>query len=275
MQMAWFTDRHFFLLAVVFYGLSALHAVFLWRKGFRKDDHINFVLLLIGFALHTTALFKRGLLLNACPVNNLYEAATFFLWALALGCLIVSFIPQLKFIAAFTSHLLFAVGVFALMPALDPPHGPHPDFSNWLVSLHAATILLAYGAFGLAAVAATMYLLQRHNLKAHRVSAVLSVFPSIQQLEMIATRMVLVGFILLTVGLEAGRNLPRPAGVSYFSDAKVLWSALFWLAYLELQVAHKFFGRSSRNFAVGVIVAFVLLLLTFWIANVNSPLHHP
>jgi ABC-type uncharacterized transport system permease subunit len=101
------------------------------------------------------------------------------------------------------------------------------------------------------------------------------VFPSIQQLEMIATRMVLVGFILLTVGLVAGQNLPRPVGASYFSDAKVLWSALFWLAYLELQVAHKFFGRSSRNFAVGVIVAFVLLLLTFWVANVNSPLHHP
>ena len=50
MKMAWFTDRHFFLLAVVFYGLSALHAVFLWRKGFRKDDHMNFVLLLVGAA---------------------------------------------------------------------------------------------------------------------------------------------------------------------------------------------------------------------------------
>ena len=273
-RMAWLTDRHFFLLAVICYGISVIYSVFLWRKGFRKDDHVNFFLLLIGFAFHTTALFKRGFSLNACPVNNLYEATTFLLWALALACLVVGLLPRLKFLGAFASPVLFAVGVFALMPSLDPPHGPKPDFSNWLTSLHAATILLAYGAFGLGAVAAGMFLVQRRNLKTHKVGAVFSLFPSIQRLEMISTRLILAGFVLFTIGLLAGRDLPRPAGVGYFSDSKVIWSALFWLAYLELQVAHKFFGRSSRNFAVGVIVSFVLLLLTFWITNLDSPLHH-
>jgi uncharacterized membrane protein YoaK (UPF0700 family) len=86
---------------------------------------------------------------------------------------------------------------------------------------------------------------------------------------------VLAGFILLTVGLEAGRHLARPEGAAYFSDSKVIWSALLWLAYLELQVAHKFFGRSSRNFAIGVVGAFIVLLLTFWITNLHSSLHHP
>jgi|SRR5665213_917066 len=273
--MAWFTDRHFFLLAVSLYGLCAVHSVFLWRKGFRRDDHVIFFLLLAGFALHTTAMFKRGLRLDACPVNNLYEATTFLLWALALACLAVGLLPRLKFLGAFASPVLFAVGVFALMPSLDPPHGPKPDFSNWLTSLHAATILLAYGALGLGAVAAGMFLLQRRNLKEHKVSAVLSVFPSIQRLEMISARLVFAGFVLFTVGLAAGHELPRKADVSFFFDPKVLWSVLMWLVYLELQVAHKFFGRSSRNFAVGVIVAFVFLLLTFWITNLDSPLHHP
>jgi len=36
--MAWFTDRNCFLLAVTFYGLSTIYSVFLWRKGFRRDD---------------------------------------------------------------------------------------------------------------------------------------------------------------------------------------------------------------------------------------------
>src|ERR1700733_9671216 len=125
--MAWLTDRHFFLLAVVFYGLSVVHSVFLWRRGFRKDDHVNFVLLLTGFALHTTAMAKRGFSLNACPVNNLYEATLFLLWALALACLVIGLLPRLKFLCAFASPVLFSVGVFALMPSLDPPHGPKPD----------------------------------------------------------------------------------------------------------------------------------------------------
>ena len=39
-------------------------------------------------------------------------------------------------------------------------------------------------------------------------------------------------------------------------------------------VAHRFIGRSARRFAIGVVAAFIFLLLTFWITNLRSPLHH-
>jgi ABC-type uncharacterized transport system permease subunit len=272
--MAWFTDRHFFLLAVTFYGLSTIYSVFLWRKGFRRDDWVNYLLLAAGVALHTLAMTQRGLTLHSCPVNNLYEATTFLLWALGLACLVYSLLPRFKFLCAFTAPVLFTVGVFALMPSLDPPHGPKPDFSNWLRSLHAATILQAYGAFGLAAVAAAMFLMQHHDLKFHKLRAMLSFLPSIQRLELITLRLTLVGFGLLTIGLVAGEQLPGHAGQPYFSDAKVIWSALLWLVYLELIAARMFFGRSNRRFTIGVIIAFVFLLLTFGVTNFFSGLHH-
>jgi len=158
--MAWFTDRHCFLLAVTFYGLSTIYSVFLWRKGFRRDDWVNYILLATGVALHTLAMTKRGLSLHSCPVNNLYEATTFLLWALGLASLAYALLPRFKFICAFAAPLLFTVGIFALMPSLDPPHGLKPEFSGGLRSLHAATILQAYGAFGLAAVAAMMFLVE-------------------------------------------------------------------------------------------------------------------
>jgi len=79
--MAWFTDRHCFMLAVTFYGLATIYSVFLWRKGFRRDEWVNYFLLAAGVALHTLAMTKRGLTLHSCPVNNLYEATTFLLWA--------------------------------------------------------------------------------------------------------------------------------------------------------------------------------------------------
>lgn len=272
--MSWFTDRHCFLLAVTFYGLSTVYSVFLWRKGFRRDDWVNYFLLAAGVVLHTLAMTKRGLSFHSCPVNNLYEATTFLLWTLGLASLVYSLLPRLKFLCAFTSPVLFTVGVFALMPALDPPHGPKPEFSGALRSLHAATILQAYGAFGLASVAAAMFLVQQHDLKAHKLRALLSLLPSIQRLELVAMRLVMVGFALLTIGLAVGSQLPRKEGVPFLADAKVLWSALLWLVYLEALVAHKFFGRSARRFAVGVIIAFVFLLATFWITNLISPIHH-
>jgi ABC-type uncharacterized transport system permease subunit len=269
----WFTDRHYFLLAVTFYGLSTIYSVFLWRKGFRRDEWVNYFLLATGVALHTLAMTKRGLTLQSCPVNNLYEAMTFLLWTLGLACLVYSLLPRFKFLTSFTAPVLFTVGVFALMPSLDPPHGPKPEFSGAIRSLHAATILQAYGAFGLAAVAAGMFLMQRHDLKFHKLRAMLTLLPSIQRLEFITFRLVAVGFVLLTVGLVAGSQLPRPAGDTYLSDTKVIWSALLWLAYLESLVAYKFFGRSSRRFAIGVMVLFVFLLLTFWVTNLHSAMH--
>ena len=270
--MAWFTDRHCFLLAVMFYGASTVYSVFLWRKGFRRDEWVNYFLLAGGVALHTLAMTKRGLTLHSCPVNNLYEATTFLLWALGLACLVYSLLPRFKFLAAFTAPVLFTVGIFALMPSLDP-HGPKPEFSGALRSLHAATILQAYGAFGLAAVAAGIFLMQQHDLKFHKLRALLSLLPSMQRLEYITFRLVAVGFVLLTIGLIAGSQLPRHAGNPYFSDPKVVWSALLWLVYLESLVAYKFFGRTSRRFATGIIMAFIFLLLTFGFTNQVSPMH--
>jgi ABC-type uncharacterized transport system permease subunit len=272
--MAWFTDRHYFLLAVMFYGASTVYSLFLWRKGFRRDEWANYLLLGGGVALHTLAMVRRGMTLHSCPVNNLYEATTFLLWALGLASLIYALLPKFKFIGAFAAPILFCVGVFALMPSLDPPHGPKPEFSGALRSLHAATILQSYGAFGLAAVAAVMFLMQQHDLKVHKLRALLSFLPSIQRLELITTRLVAVGFGLLTIGLTAGAWLPRKDSVPYFADTKVLWSALLWLVYLEALVAHKFFGRPARRFALGVIISFAFLLLTFGITNHFSALHN-
>jgi len=275
--VAWFTDRHFFLIAVAVYGLSTVYSVFLWRKGFRKDDHVNYLLLLTAFVLHTVAMFLRGFSLNHCPVNNLFEATVFIAWSAAAVYLVIGLLPRLRFLGAFASPVLLAIGVFALMPALDPPHpaGAPPEFSGAMVSLHAATILLAYGAFGLGAVAAAMFLMQQHDLKFHKLRAVLSLFPSIQRLEIVAVRLVFAGFILLTVGLAAGRHLPRPADTPYWTDPKVVWSICLWFVYLALLVLRRFRAPSSRGLAISFIAAFAVLLLTFWGTNLLSPLHHP
>ena len=273
----WFTgansDRHVFLLAVLVYGVSMIYSVFLWRKGFRRADHVNYFLLLVAFTLHTVAMIKRGFTLNQCPVNNLYEATVFFTWATTLTYLVIGLLPRLRFLGAFAAPVLFAVGVFALMPSLDPPHGPKPEFSGGMTSLHAATIMLAYGAFALGAAAAAMFLTQQHNLKFDKLKAMLSLLPSVERLDVVASRVVLVGFVLLTIGLAAGGQLPRPEGVSYWKDSKVLWSAILWLVYAGL-----LFGRmrsvfTGRRFADGLIGVFIFLVLTFWGTNLLSTLH--
>src|SRR3974390_450868 len=202
--VSWFTDRHFFMLAVVVYGLSMVHSVFLWRKGFRRHDHATYLLLLVGFALHTTAMLLRGFSLNHCPVTNLYEATIFLMWTIVAVYLLLGLWARLRFLGAFASPGLFALGVFALMPSLDATHSTRPELSTAWTSVHAALMSLSYGAFGLSSVAAGVYLTQERNLKFHKLQAVLSLLPPIQRLEVVASRLLLAGFFLLTLGLATG-----------------------------------------------------------------------
>jgi ABC-type transport system involved in cytochrome c biogenesis permease subunit len=276
--VAWFDDRHFALLAVLVYGLSMIYSVLLWRKGFRQDDRVNYLLLFAGCCLHTTAMIKRGFSLNHCPVTNLYEATLFAVWTIVVLYLAVGlWSSRLRFLGAFASPMLFGIGVFALMPSLDPQPGSAPSAASVLTSLHAALMSLAYGAFGLSSVAALMYLTQERNLKFHKLQAIFSLFPPIQRLETAVGRLLLCGFVLLTVGLIiGGYDLARINDVqAYRGDPKIIWSILVWLLYLSLLVMRWKFSQSGRKFALGAVGSFVFVLLTFWGSNLLSPLHNP
>jgi ABC-type uncharacterized transport system permease subunit len=271
------TDRHFFLLAVVFYGVSMVYSVFLWRKGFRRDDFANYFILLGGFALHTTAMLKRGFSLQQCPVSNLYEATAFVMWTIVAAYLLMGLWPRLRFLGAFASPGLFALGVFALMPSLDPARGVRTEVPAAWTSLHAALLSLSYGAFGLSAISALMYLTQERNLKFHKLQAVFSLVPPIQRLETVASGLMLTGFVLLTMGLGIGfldlAHVNNPE--HYRGDLKIVWSGVVWCLYLALLVLRWKFAQGGRRFALGTIGTFVFVLLTFWGTNALSPLHNP
>ncbi|HEU5125556.1 MAG TPA: cytochrome c biogenesis protein CcsA [Verrucomicrobiae bacterium] len=276
--MTWFTDRHFFLLAVIVYGFSMLYSVFLWRHGFRKADRINYFLLLIAFALHTTAMIKRGFSFNRCPVNNLYEAITFLSWTIVATYLVVGLFQKFRFLGAFASPILFAIGVFALMPPLDQPHHGHPDFHTDWGTIHGALILLSCGAFGLSAIAGVMFLTQEHDLKFRKARAMLSLLPPIQRLERIMSRLLICGIVLLTLGLAFAPMLIREAeakGEQVRFDPILFYSVFIWIVYSLLFVARWKFGQVGRRFAWGVVGSFAFLLLTFWGFILISPLHNP
>lgn len=271
--MTWPQDKYWFLASVILYGICSVHFLFLWRKGFRQDDRLNYLLLLVAFVCHSVAMVKRGFSLSRCPVNNLYEAIAFVLWTIVAVYLVVGMWPRMRFLGAFASPLLFAAGVFALFPELDTP-GAHSDLSKGWLSFHAAMILLAYGAFGLASVAGLMYLTQEHDLKFRKVRAVRALFPPIERLERVIARMLASGLVLLTVGLLVGSfsMRGRHEAMSVW-DAKVIWSGVVWLLYLVLLIRHWRYAQGGRRFAWGAVASFAFVLLTFWGTNLMSPIH--
>lgn len=253
-----------------------MYSVFLWRKGFRTDDRANYFLLLIAFTLHTTAMVKRGFSIRSCPVDNLFEATLFIAWAIAAAYLVLGIWQRFRFVGAFASHVLFFMGVFALMPALDPPLKTRPDLPTTLTSLHATLILLGIGAFGLSAVAALMFLIEEHDLKFHKLRAILSLLPPIQRLDRIMNGLLLCGIVLFTAGLAVSPFLLKAKyGVWFKSDPLLDYSIFIWLFYLGLLVSRWKFGQGGRRFAWSTAVSFAFILLTFWGFILLSQVHHP
>lgn len=270
------SDRTLFMAAVALYGACLVYSIFLWRRGFRQDTWILFGWFAAGLASHTVAMFARGFRLDRCPIHNLYEATVFALWTIAAASSVLCLFRRLRFLAAFVSPLLFGAGVFALFPTLDE-RGPRPAFAHGWESLHAALVLLSYGAFGLSAMSALMYLFQVHNINFDKARALFAIMPPLQRLERIFSGLLTAGFSLLTVGLVVGWWWLRHSRGSWLAlgDPKVLWSALVWAGYLALLVVRRRSGAGGRRYAWGVVGAFAFLLLTFWGTNLPSQIHHP
>jgi HemX protein len=266
-------NKAYFMLAVIAYGVSMIYSFFAWRRGFREHDRLIYFILLGGAVLHTTAILTRGLILDRCPVNNLYEATSFVMWTIVAAYVVIGLWPHLRFLGAFASPVLFAMGVFALMPALDV-RGPKPEFSGGLLSLHATLLLLSYGAFGLSSVAAVMYLTQEHDLKFHKMRAIFALMPPIQRLEVVIGRLALGGLILLTGGLALSAvYLKQRYGVYFKNDPQVVWSVFVWFLYLGLLLLRSRFDQVGRRMAWGAVGSFAFVLLTFWGVYLLSGIH--
>jgi len=268
-------DRGFFFLAVAGYALASGHGLLLWLRGFRRGEWLNYGLFATGFAAHTVALVTRGFSLAHCPVTNLFEVLMFVTWAIAVAYLVAGLFAPLRVVGGFLAPVLFAVGLFALLPRLDEP-GPNFDLEHAAVSLHVSLVLLAYAGFGLGCLAGALYLVRQQPGTSPQRQALVARLPDEDRLERLLLRSLGTGLILLTAGLVCSLGLMRERyGVLFRPDPKIAWSFLVWAVYFALMLLRLQFRQAVRRLAWGSLCGFAFVLLTFWGTNLLSPIHHP
>ena len=218
--------------------------------------------------LHTAALALRGIGTGRWPMANQYEFATAFAWALCLVSLVFMRKYRFPVLGAFASPVILLIIGYAAMQSREV-HELMPSLrSNWLV-FHVSTVIVAYGAFGVAFVLSLVFLF-RDRMKENGFWDMH--IPKTEKLDMISYRSVSLGLLFLTFTILTGAIWAEQAWGSYWSwDPKETWSLVTWIiyaVYLHLRLRRGWRGKSAAWFAV---IGFVCVIFTYIGVNTFLP----
>ncbi len=233
-----------------------------------------------GLAGHTFAIILRWVEsyqfgIGHAPLSNLYESLIFFAWTIILLYLLMEWRTKNRSIGTFATPLAFLIMAYAsftdisshiqpLIPALK---------SNWLIA-HVVTCFVGYAAFGIAFGLSIMYLLKRMD-SPEKKSTFLKLIPDSDILDELNYQMIVIGFILLTLGIITGAVWAHSAWGRYWGwDPKETWSLITWFVYAALLHSRMIRGWRGKRLAVLSIIGFSCVLFTYLGVNlILSGLH--
>ena len=229
-------------------------------------------LLVAGALAHTFVIGMQTMEAGHVPFAGTTQAISTFVWMLALAYLYVEVTTEERSLGVFILTIIVALQILPAFstPATEPrsPVLEHPLF--WT---HVAAMLGAYASFGLAAVIGVTYVLQFKEIKTKHLVFFFERLPSLQALDVMNSRTVLIGWILMTVGLSAGAlwvtqalaMAPSDARVQAMSlrDPKISIALMTWVVYTFQLVARRVIGWRGRPAAYLAAAGFAIVLLNF------------
>ena len=229
-------------------------------------------LLVAGALAHTFVIGMQTMEAGHVPFAGTTQAISTFVWLLSLAYLYTEVTTEERGLGTFVMAIIVSLQVLPAVqgPGVEPrsPVLEHPLF--WT---HVAALLGAYASFGLAAVIGITYLLQFKEIKAKHLVFFFTRLPSLQVLDVMNSRTVFIGWLLMTIGLVAGALWvadalalapadPRVRAMS-LGDPKIFVAVVTWAVYTFQLVARRVIGWRGRRSAYISAFGFAIVLLNF------------
>lgn len=198
------------------------------------------------------------------PLGSMFEIIALSALFLAMAYFIAMAIKRLPGVGAFAFPALAVIFLVGYLFAVRFPPGSQTGPEQPLLVVHIVLIILSYGVYFMAAVAAAMYLLQERQLKRHREPRFTRNFPSLEALNKLVATCVQIGLPLLTIGFSLGFAAFTPEDWAHIgTNTKVLSSVVLWLVLVGITVGRFTGYLHGRRHYYWVLVGFALVLLTF------------
>lgn len=245
------------------FGAMAMGMYFFFRH---RAWYIGSLALLgVGFAIHTAAVGARLYLVGHAPVSNMFEAVTFFTWALMVLAIAFEAWHRRGMVAVGSMILAF---LFLIAAGMMPLHQTrlHPIravLNSYWLNIHVTLMLLSYAAFAISFFFASLYLVRSFLGRRSLLGG--APIMSQDQTEEFAYRLVQLGWPILTVGIALGAVWADTAWGRYWGwDPKETWAFITWVAYTVYLHMRMVMGWRGRWSAFACVIGFVMVLITWF-----------
>ncbi|MBI5159853.1 MAG: c-type cytochrome biogenesis protein CcsB [Micrococcales bacterium] len=238
----------------------------------RRDSRyqrIGTALVIIAWLVHVTGAVIRGFANGHVPWTNMFEFAMIGTAIMVGVFLVLNLWRDVRFLGTYITGIVaillgvatvnFYVQVTPLPPALQ---------SAWLV-VHVFVATLGTGFF---AVGAGLSILQLMQTRRDRGGLprwnFLATLPTAGQLESVAYRVVVVGFVFWTFTLIAGAIWAERAWGRYWGwDTKEVWTFIIWVLFAGYIHARATRGWRGSRAAYLAIIGFGAVLFNYSVVN--------
>ena len=228
-------------------------------------------LLATGALVHTFIIGMQTMEAGHVPLTGATTAISTFVWLLALAYLYTEMTTDERAMGVFILPLLVALqAIPAFRPSVEKPVAV---LQGVLFNVHVSSLLLAYASFALACVMGITYVFLFKEIKAKHLGFFYSRLPSLQVLDRMNQRAIVLGWTFLTVGVVFGAMLvsqarlvdaadPRVQAMS-LQDPKIIVALVCWGVYSFELFAARRIGWGGRRTAYLSAVGFAIVLLNF------------
>jgi ABC-type transport system involved in cytochrome c biogenesis permease subunit len=226
--------------------------------------------ILVAAALaHTFIIGMETMEAGQVPVGGATSAISMFVWLLAVAYLYTEVTTDERAMGVFILPLLIALQA---IPALKSDTEVRSSvLRGWLFGLHVSSLLFAYASFALAFVIGITYVLLFKEIKTKHLGLFYARLPSLQILDLMNQRAIIVGWVFLTVGLLAGAVFTVQARASdaavaqvqamSLADPKIFVALVCWAVYSFELFAARRIGWGGRRTAYLSAFGFAIVLL--------------
>lgn len=263
--------------------LFVLAMVTYWFALYKRSDFtgkfasaLTWAAVLFGFVGLMVRWYESYLIapdVGHIPISNLYEV--FVLFCLITALLYLHYEQKLntRQLGGFVLLVINAAVGFILWYTFDrQAHNIQPlvpALQSYWMKIHVPANFVGYGAFSLAAMVASAYLLASKGILSSRL-------PSLDVLDDLMYKAIAVGFAFFTIATILGAMWAAEAWGGYWSwDPKETWALIVWLnyaAWLHLRMVKGLRGPLLAWWAlIGLIVtSFAFLGVNMFLSGLHS-----